>query len=136
MVHNCGGSFSNRLVSQLQADLKLANDLGVKPISVGDSGFQQMIQNGIVKWAISKSGELSFIPKLVDGVEIAHTALIGGADVLSAGEAEIINTGNGYRAVSFNNWSGHYWPGEESLVLARQVFIQAGISFPPSIGFP
>ena len=62
-----------------------------------DPKFQQTIQNGPVKWAITTDGELSFIPKYVNGEEIPHTVITGGADVYSVGEATIMNNGRGYQ---------------------------------------
>lgn len=134
VVHNdCGPTFSNQYPEKLPTELSQAKQLGVKPIKVGDPGFQGMIQNGTVKWAVTQDQQLAFIPKFVGGTEIPHTVITAGADVLAAGEADIINTGNGYLANAFNNWSGHYLPDEASTVIGRQAFINAGIRFPPPI---
>ncbi|MBA2679869.1 MAG: hypothetical protein H0U76_15915 [Ktedonobacteraceae bacterium] len=133
VVHNCGETFPNRLPQHLESELKTAKDLGVKPLRVGEPGFQKMIQDGTVKWAVTKSDGLKFIPKWVDGQELAHTVITGGEDVLSAGEANIFNTGNGYRATSFNTWSGHYRPSDASSLVGIEAFQSAGIDIPPPI---
>ncbi len=133
VVHN--KCFPNRLPERLPGELQTADALGVKPLKVTDEGFQEVIQNGTVKWAITEDGQLYVIPKWVDETEIAHTAITRGDPVLAAGEATIINTGNGYRVTSFGGWSGHYWPDEASEVIGRNAFIEAGIQFPPPIGW-
>jgi RHS repeat-associated protein len=126
-------SFPNRLSGQLQSDLSLGKEMGVEPIQAKDPGFQSLIQKGTVKWAISEDGQLLFVPKYVGGTEIPHTVITGGNPVLSAGEASIINTGNGYTAIDFNLWSGHYWPDDASSVLAIETFIESGINIPSPI---
>ncbi len=52
---------------------------------------------------------------------------------MAAGEAKIINTGNGYSAIEFNRWSGHFRPDEASEIIGRAAFTKAGINFPPPI---
>jgi len=133
VVHN--ECFPNRLPERLPNELQTADALGVKPLKVGDPGFQEVIQNGPVKWAVSADGQLYVIPKWVNDTEIAHTVITGGDPVLAAGEATIINTGNGYRIISFSRWSGHYWPNEASEVIGRNAFIDAGVQVPPPIGW-
>jgi Pretoxin HINT domain len=133
VVHN--ECVPNRLPERLPGELQTADALGVKPLKVGDQGFQEVIQNGPVKWAVTQDGQLYVIPKWVGKTEIAHTAITRGDPVLAAGEATIINTGKGYRITSYSGWTGHYWrPDEAGEVIGRNAFIEAGIQFHPPIG--
>jgi len=125
--------FYNQYPERLLAELESAEQLGVKPLQVDDAGFQEMIQNGPVKWVVSESGQLAFVPKFVRGTEIYHSVITGGEPVLAAGEAEIYNDGRGYVASMFSRWSGHYLPDEASEIIGRNAFIRAGIRFPPPI---
>jgi len=126
--------FFNTMPERLADELANVSKLGIEPLRVGDSGFQEMIQNGPVKWAVTLDHELSFIPKFVDGIEIPHTVITKGEPVLAAGEAIIDNSGNGFIARSFISWSGHYLPDETvSDIIGRAAFIEAGINFPPPI---
>ncbi|WP_306325067.1 putative T7SS-secreted protein [Streptomyces venezuelae] len=119
--------FHNRMPEQLEHELADAERLGVKPMHVGDPGFDDVINSGTVKWAVTEEGELVFIPKHVQGVELKHPVLTNGAPVRAAGEAEIAGGGGDYFGMEINNQSGHYWPSQESLDIGREAFDRAGI---------
>jgi hypothetical protein len=69
-------------------------------------------------WAVLQDGSLAVMPKFVDGVEIAHPVLSGGA-------------AQGYFGLEINNNSGHFLPSEESLQTGIDAFAEAGIEFLP-----
>ncbi|MER6316598.1 putative T7SS-secreted protein [Streptomyces sp. NPDC001581] len=119
--------FDNRIPDQLADELADAERLGVKPIRAGDDGFDDMINSGTVKWAVTEQGELVFIPKHVQGTELKHPVLTNGAPVRAAGEAEIAGSGGNYFGMEINNQSGHYWPSQESLDIGKEAFERAGI---------
>ncbi|MFD7782287.1 putative T7SS-secreted protein [Streptomyces nojiriensis] len=119
--------FDNRMPDQLADELADAERLGVKPIRAGDDGFDDMINSGTVKWAVTEQGELVFIPKHVQGTELKHPVLTNGAPVRAAGEAEIAGSGGNYFGMEINNQSGHYWPSQESLDIGKEAFERAGI---------
>ncbi|GAA3907450.1 hypothetical protein GCM10022244_16930 [Streptomyces gulbargensis] len=119
--------FHNRMAEELDRELADAERLGVKPIRVGDEGFDDVINSGTVKWAVTEKGELLFIPKHVQGVELKHPVLTNGAPVRAAGEAEIAGGGGSYFGVDINRQSGHYWPSQESLDIGKEAFERAGI---------
>lgn len=119
--------FPNRMPEELAGELADAERLGVKPVRVGDTGFDDVINSGTVKWAVTEEGELVFIPKHVQGTELKHPVLTNGAPVLAAGEAEIAGSGGNYFGMSINRQSGHYWPSQESLEIGKDAFERAGI---------
>ncbi|WP_433571641.1 putative T7SS-secreted protein [Streptomyces sp. CA-251247] len=120
--------FENRMPEHLDRELADAERLGVKPMRVGDEGFDDVINEGTVKWAVTKDGELLFIPKHVQGTELKHPVLTNGAPVRAAGEAEIAGGGGSYFGMEVNRQSGHYWPSEESLDIGKEAFERAGIT--------
>ncbi|MFJ2058719.1 putative T7SS-secreted protein [Streptomyces sp. NPDC087908] len=119
--------FHNRMPEELERELADAERLGVKPMRVGDPGFDDVINSGTVKWAVTEEGELVFIPKHVQGVELKHPVLTNGAPVRAAGEAEIAGGSGNYFGMEINNQSGHYWPSQESLEIGKEAFDRAGI---------
>ncbi|MEW2418118.1 putative T7SS-secreted protein [Streptomyces sp. NPDC046866] len=119
--------FHNRMPKELAGELADAERLGVKPIRAGEEGFDEMINSGTVKWAVTEEGELVFIPKHVQGTELKHPVLTNGAPVRAAGEAEIAGSGGNYFGMEINNQSGHYWPSQESLEIGKEAFERAGI---------
>uniref|UniRef100_A0A7C3ZLS1 Uncharacterized protein n=1 Tax=Planktothricoides sp. SpSt-374 TaxID=2282167 RepID=A0A7C3ZLS1_9CYAN len=121
------GFFSNQLSDRLQSELRLADNLGVRPLKVGDPGFDDIINEGTVKWAVTVEGELLVIPKFVSGREISHTVITRGEPVLTAGEAEIVGTSGQYILLSISNYSGHFQPSRDSLERGITAFSQQGV---------
>jgi hypothetical protein len=117
----------NQLPQELPAELATAERLNVRPLRIGEEGFDEAINAGTVKWAVTEDGELLVIPKYVAGVELKHPVLTGGNPVLSAGEAEIAGSKGAYYMMELNNNSGHYKPSWESLSVAREAFDRAGV---------
>ncbi|MBH5132180.1 RHS domain-containing protein [Streptomyces sp. HB-N217] len=122
--------YENTMPDQLAQELADAERLGVRPLRVGDGGFDEAVNSGTVKWAVDEQGELVIIPKHVNGVELKHPVLTGGRPVQSAGEAEIAGEGGVYIGLDLNNNSGHYRPSIESLQIGKDAFERAGIAFP------
>ncbi|MFE1347384.1 putative T7SS-secreted protein [Streptomyces sp. NPDC058757] len=121
--------FHNRMEDELPGELADAERLGVKPLRVGEDGFDEAVNGGTIKWAVTEDGELLIIPKHVQGTELKHPVLTGGAPVRAAGEAEIAGGGGQYFGMEINNQSGHYWPSTESLTIGKEAFERAGIPF-------
>ncbi|MFD1326275.1 hypothetical protein, partial [Micromonospora sonneratiae] len=84
------GHFENTLKDNLQAELDAADDLGVRPISPADPGFDQLVNDGPVKWAVLPDGTLLVQPHDVYQQEISHAVLSRGGPVLAAGTADIV----------------------------------------------
>jgi hypothetical protein len=122
VVHNCGQLFTNKLSQFLEDEIATANSLGVKPLEVGTAGFDEAINSGTVKWAVTKEGSLFVIQKFVGGVEISHAVLSGGESVLAAGEAEIAGSKGEYYLLDINNHSGHFEPGPGTENIGRDLF--------------
>jgi hypothetical protein len=100
------------LPENLDEELATANSLGVQPMSVDDPGFDDLINQGTIKYVVTESGDLVVGPYSVDGTEISHAVLSGGDPVLAAGEAEIAgSSGDGYFGISLNVQSGHFLNG-------------------------
>ncbi|HYN93017.1 MAG TPA: polymorphic toxin-type HINT domain-containing protein [Pilimelia sp.] len=133
LVHNCVGNsapFKNQM-SNLENELALADSLGVRPVGPGEAGFDDVINSGTLKWAITEGGAIRVMPKTVNSQEIAHTALTRGAPVRAAGEAEIAGGGGEYFGLRISSHSGHYRPCYCSLDFAANAFRNAGIRFGP-----
>lgn len=119
--------FDNQLPERLKDELDLAEELGVKPLKIGESGFDDAINEGTIKWAVTINGELVIIPYSVGNIEINHTVLTGGQPVLAAGEAEIAGGKGQYFMMSISNRSGHYQPSADSLNIGIEAFEVRGI---------
>jgi len=120
--------FSNQSAATLNDELRSAEELGIRPIKVGEAGFDDIINEGTVKWAVTIELELLVIPKFLDvSNEIYHTVITRGQPVLAAGEAEIVGSNGLYILLTISNHSGHFRPTPESLELAITVFTQQGV---------
>jgi RHS repeat-associated protein len=124
------GVFQNTLPELLNGELAAAEELGVEPTQVGGVGFDQAINEGPIKWAVTPDGKLEIIPKFVEGEELAHTVITSGEDVIAAGEASIAGANGEYIGIEITAHSGHYLPNEASLDIAREIFKSHGIVFP------
>lgn len=119
--------FSNQLPERLDRELKVADSLGINPLKVGSPEFDKIINDDIVKWAITIEGQLLFIPKFVNGQEIYHTIITRGQPVLAAGEANIIGSKGKYLLLNISNHSGHFQTGRNALEIGINAFKQEGI---------
>ena len=120
--------FSNQSPGTLNDELRSAEDLGIRPIKVGEAGFDDIINEGTVKWAVTTKLELFVIPKFLDvSNEIYHTVITLGEPVLAAGEAEIVGSNGLYILLTISNHSGHFRPTSESLELGITAFRQQGV---------
>ncbi|GAA3964168.1 hypothetical protein GCM10023085_53420 [Actinomadura viridis] len=109
----------------------MADQNGVEPLKMGDPKFDEAIGGGQkVKWVITRTGELLFVPKRAGEDEIKHSVAAGGGSVLAAGEAIIEKTPDGkYVGLQIDRCSGHYRPREEHLDYAEKVFALNGLFF-------
>jgi len=125
------GLIPNKMPKMLDQELSRARQLGVKPASPGSEGFDAALRSGTVKWAVLEDGTLVVVPKFVNGVEIAHSVLSGGAPVRAVGEAEVAGSADtGYFGLEINNHSGHFLPPDESVQTGMNSFAEVGIEFP------
>lgn len=115
----------------MEGELARSDALGVHPVSPGQAGFDEAINSGPVKWAITEDGTIRAVPKFVDLQEIPHTAITRGAAVRAAGEADIAGGEGNYFGLRISNHSGHYEPCNCSLDYAVGAFGDAGITFGP-----
>jgi hypothetical protein len=126
-----GELFSNKMPEMLDQELATAERLGVEPTAAGSAGFDSALSMGTIKWAVLEDGTLVVTPKFVDGVEIYHSVLSGGAPVRAAGEADVAGSAEtGYYGLGIDNHSGHFLPSQESLQIGIDAFNAAGIQFP------
>jgi hypothetical protein len=133
LVHNTNGCelFANKMPGTLRQEMATAERLGVKPAAAGSAGFDSALNTGTIKWAVREDGTLVVMPKFVDGVEISHSVLSGGAAVRAVGEADVAGSADtGYFGLDINNHSGHFLPSQESLQIGIDAFGAAGIEFP------
>ena len=120
-------SFSNQLPDRLNAELRLGDRLGIKPLQVAETGFDDTINQGTIKWAVTTENQLLVIPKFVGSQEIPHTILTRGQPVLVAGEAEIVGSNGEYLLLEISNYSGHFLPSPDSLTIGMEAFRQQNI---------
>ncbi|MCC8246417.1 WXG100-like domain-containing protein [Saccharothrix luteola] len=122
--------YPNQMPEDLRRDLDAARRLGVEPTEPGTPEFDRLLGTGEkLKWAVLEDGRLVVVPKHVDGVEIKHSVLSGGAPVRAAGEVEIAGGSGRYYSLDINNRSGHFRPPPESLDVGREAFRRHGIEF-------
>ncbi|RKZ75206.1 MAG: hypothetical protein DRR16_31495, partial [Candidatus Parabeggiatoa sp. nov. 3] len=128
LVHN---AFPNQLPGRLDCELATANQLGVTPITAGTTKeFEDVVNSGRVKWAVTKEGDLRVIPHTAQGEEISHAVISRGKPVLAAGEADIAgNKDVGYYGLEINRHSGHFEPDRDSLNVGVEAFGNIGIVF-------
>jgi hypothetical protein len=121
--------FPNKIPETLRIELKLAARLGVKPVKIGESGFDAVVEEGRIKWAVKTNGELVIIPHTLRGQEIFHSVLTGGEPVIAAGEAEIVGSRHmgRYILLQISNRSGHFQPSADSLEIGIEAFRKQGI---------
>jgi hypothetical protein len=128
--------FENQLPDDLSVELDRAASVGVRPITAQDSNFDQILNDGRIKFVILESGTLIIAPHSVGGVEISHAVLSGGKAVIAAGEADIAGASGSYIGIGIMPHSGHYLNGaspaasKEVDIIARQAFSELGITFP------
>lgn len=128
LVHNdC--VFSNKLPEQLDAELATAARVGVKPMRAGADGFDDLLNEGTIKWVVTESGELMVGPHTRQGIEISHAVLSNGAPVKAAGQANIASSGGQRFGLELTNHSGHFQPSLESLDIGREAFEAIGVVF-------
>jgi hypothetical protein len=119
--------YHNTLPERWPRERSLARRRRVGPLRVGEAAFDAAILAGRVKWAVTLSEELVFVPKFVGEDEIAHTVLVGGGPVLAAGEAELAGSAGRYWLIEITHHSGHYLPNADSLSIGLEAFARVGI---------
>ena len=127
-----GRSFPNLRPETLEAELRLAENLGVKPMQVTDPGFAEVANAGSVKWAVLENGELVVIPYSVEAsgatLQISHSVLSGGRPVLAAGEGSILVRPSNTTVRLLNPHTGHFETSAESLEIGVKAFESRGIN--------
>jgi hypothetical protein len=118
----------------LQAELDKAQSLGIEPMHVDDQRLEDFANAGLIKWAVTPSGELLVVPHTVREEEIAHSVLTNGGPVLAAGVADIaIDIDVDYHDIegfSISNQSSDYPIDPKSLEIGIQAFQDRyGITF-------
>ncbi|MFE5208722.1 hypothetical protein [Streptomyces sp. NPDC056600] len=88
--------YKNQLPDGLERELAQAEALGVRPLRVGDAGFDEAVNSGTLKRVVDENGELLVMPKTVDGIELKHPVLTRGGDVHAPGEADIAGGDGSY----------------------------------------
>jgi YD repeat-containing protein len=137
-LERIGGSdlFRNQLPGSLAAELRAAADAGVRPIRIGDPAFDQVVNQGTVKYVVTEGNELLIAPYSVGQTEVSHAVLSQGRPVLAAGQADIAGASGEYIGLGITPHSGHYLNGASaaqsalSLSRARDAFARSGIMFP------
>jgi hypothetical protein len=115
--------------------LDAAASVGANPIKAGSAGFDDLVNEGKIKWVITESGELVVGPHTRDGLEISHAVLSGGRPVRAAGQADIASVGGQRVGIAISAHSGHFLNGMSQIVsgevvrLGREAFARIGVQF-------
>jgi len=126
----------NQNPESLEQELEDAERLGVRPIQPVGEEFARIANEGPIKWAITEGGGLQVVPAVVEGTEISHAVISGGASVLAAGEASVAVGANTIFGLEIAAWSGHFMFGATAaesaavIALGRAAFAAFGIVFP------
>ncbi|GHG97922.1 Hint domain-containing protein [Streptomyces lanatus] len=139
LVHNACRIWPNNMSVSLADELAVAERLGVRPARPGSANWDKYIDmdGEKIKWAVLEDGQLVIMPKVVQGQELSHPVLSGGAPVKAAGEAQIAGSNGQYFGLEINSHSGHFFkqgdpfwaPGGGSEALGREMFEAAGVHF-------
>ncbi|MGW4730353.1 polymorphic toxin-type HINT domain-containing protein [Streptomyces shenzhenensis] len=139
LVHNACRIWPNNLAASLERELALAERLGIRPAKPGSADWDRYIDmdGEPIKWAVLQDGQLVIMPKIVQGQELSHPVLSGGAAVRAAGEAEIVGGGGQYFGLRIDAHSGHFFkegdpfwaPGGGAEQLGKEMFEAAGVMF-------
>ena len=122
-------TFANQLAGSYADEVADAARAGVSPMRAGAAGFDDLVNEGPIKWVVTESGELVVGPHTRNGIEISHAVLSGGAPVRAAGQANIAAAGGSRVGLEITNHSGHFKPSAESLQIGKDAFRALGISF-------
>jgi RHS repeat-associated protein len=123
------GLFNNDLDELLDIELEIANSLGVKPVLLGSDDFAKIANHDVLKFVVTKDGQLFLAPHTVGGHEISHAVIARGNAVLTAGQVNISTFGDIRFGIGISNHSGHYLPSGDSLDIAIEIFKKHGIEF-------
>ncbi len=140
LVHNACKLWSNTLPELLSKELAQAERLGIRPARPGSADWDRYIDMGdgdAIKWAVLEDGQLVIMPKIVQGEQLYHPVLSGGASVRAAGEAQIAGANGQYFGLGINSQTGHFFekgnpfwaPGGGAEQLGREMFEAAGVVF-------
>ena len=111
----------NQQPETLEEEIATAEELGVKPIRPEGKPFERIANAGDIKWAVTAENGLQVVPKIVEGVEISHAVISGGAPVLAAGEASVAVGGGSSIGLAITGWSGHFMFGATAAETAAVV---------------
>lgn len=140
-------SYSNRFPGRLSGETDDAKNAGVKTLKIGDPELGQAIQSAPdgefnFKWAVSTDNELGIIQHSVGDLEIHHSVIFDGADVLSAGEGVFtLDEAGNYVLEYLDNNSGHYFSGDLASwdaafnTIGIPAFQNAGVIFQEDFSF-
>jgi RHS repeat-associated protein/uncharacterized repeat protein (TIGR01451 family) len=126
LVHNECELFPNRKPHFWDTERMAAERLGVRPLRVGEPGFDDVVNRLHVKWAVDEDGALLLMPKYVEGEELYHPVLTNNRPVRAAGEAHITGGNGVYFLIWITRQSGHYEPSLESLNIGKLAFVNEG----------
>jgi hypothetical protein len=123
--------YPNNMSESLSRELAAAERLGVTPTTVGTPEFDSSLNtdDGRIKWAVLQDGSLVTQPRYVQGEEISHSVLSGGAPVYAAGQANIAGSaGDGYFGIDIDGHSGHFFePDWNAEQVGRNAFGAQGV---------
>ena len=107
-------SYPNLLPDQLDDELRLADELGIRPVEIGEDIPAETVRQAVTTvpdpnwiYVVLIDGRMCIIPWFVGRVRTSHTMASRGADVIAAGQVSFDGAGN---VIRWDCMSGHYRP--------------------------
>jgi hypothetical protein len=109
-------AYPNLLADQLADELKVADELRIRSVEIGEDIPAEVVRQAIVAisdpnwiYVVLVDGRMFIIPSSVSGERTTHPMASRGADVIAAGQVVFDTAGN---VIRWDCMSGHYRPHE------------------------
>lgn len=119
--------YYNRLPSRFPLESEAARRVGLAPVEIPSTAFDDLAAEGERMIYVVAGGVLLVSKREVGTEHISHAVLADGGPVQAAGEFEVVAEHGAFVVSALDNMSGHYRPAGASLEVARQAFEAAGI---------
>ncbi|MCY4103237.1 MAG: hypothetical protein OXG55_08270 [bacterium] len=124
-------TYDNRYPEHLLQEMAAAERAGAVTVEVPSTEFETLVELGEPMIYVVVGDRPLVCRRHLMGEQISHAVLSRGGPVYAAGEIEVVRDGSEQLVILVNNRSGHYRPGPESLVVARQALEARGLRVLP-----
>jgi hypothetical protein len=124
--------YANLYPGSLPSELRAAAEAGVELFTAPSAQFDALAEAGErLIYVVLPDGILVVSGQTVGRVQVRHSVLAGGGDVIAAGEVELIQAEEEKMVIELTNKSGHYEPEASSLDWAADCFRGIGFEVAP-----